>query len=108
MISPLEMFNLENCSAIYVLLSQYMLSQPTITKPIQLKVQDNAKVWAKNGPQIWTHCKSLMIMWGHTQGTSDEGRGMPCLALNILIPNIIMHFFESDNSLDTHKGIFLT
>ena len=64
MISPLEISNLENCNAIYVLLSQYMLSQPTITKPIQLKVQDNAK--AKNGPHIWNHCKSLMIMLQHT------------------------------------------
>jgi hypothetical protein len=38
------------------------------------------------------------------QGRRQEG----CLALNILILNIRMHSLESGNSLDTHKGIFLT
>ena len=41
----------------------------------------------------------------------QQGQGMRevgCLALNILILNIRMHSLESDNSLDTHKGIFLT
>ena len=38
------------------------------------------------------------------QGRREEG----CLALNIHILNIIMHSLESDISLDTHNGIFLT
>ena len=36
------------------------------------------------------------------QGRREEG----CLALNILILNVTMHFLESDNSLDTHKAYF--
>jgi hypothetical protein len=39
-------------------------------------------------------------------GTREEGSGMP--GIKHLILNIRMHSLEPGNSLDTHKGIFLT